>query len=136
MRTLIIFLAIVILLVGLPLLHGFLVFYSQEKLATIPAVKSFFYLFTIPAWVLVAVVFVVETYRRSFIPSRYRIGNTLMLGLSGLIAPTAGLALSPVAGDIGLPAFAGVAVLGFLVGLSGALSFNFITGWAIEKGDA
>jgi hypothetical protein len=134
MKTLIILLSIVMLLVGLPLLHGFFVLASFEELANVPSAKSFFYLFTIPAWTLVIIVFVVETYRRSFIRSRYRIGNTLMLGLSGLIAPTVGLALSPVAGDIGLPAFAGIAVIGFFVGLLGALLFNFVVGW-IKKMD-
>ena len=135
MKALIILLSVVMLLVGLPLLHGFLVLASIKELATVSSAMSFFHLFTIPAWALVIIVFVIETYRRSFIRSRYRIGNTLMLGLSGLIAPTAGFALSPVAGDIGLPAFAGIAVLGFFVGLLGALLFNFVVGWIKKMGD-
>ena len=65
--VLIILFAIILLLVGLPLVHGFLVFASLDNLAAIPTVKSFFYLFTTPVWAVVIMVFVFETYRRSFI---------------------------------------------------------------------
>ena len=135
MKTLVILLSIIMLLVGLPLLHGFLVILSIEKLTTIPTAMSFFYLFTVPAWTVVILVFVVETYRRSFVPSNSWVSNTMLLGLFGMIAPGVGFALSPVAADIDLIIFAGVAVLGFFVGLLGAVLFNFTTGW-IKKMDA
>lgn len=129
MKVLVTLLSIVMLLVGLPLLHGLLVVLFIEQLALLPTTLSFFYLFTIPAWAVAIMVFVVETYRRSFIPSSLRISSTLMLGLLGMIAPAAGLALSPVVADIGLAAFIGIAVLGFLVGLLGAVLFNLATSW-------
>ena len=135
MKVMIYLLSVVVLLTGLPLLQAFLVFQNIEEFARVSSATSFFYLFTIPAWTLVIIIFVIETYRRSFIPSKFRMGNTLMLGLSGLIAPTAGFALSPVAGDIDLVAFAVIAVLGFLVGLLGALLFNFVVGRIKKMGD-
>ena len=135
MRVLIILFAIILLLVGMPLLHGFLVFASLNNLAAIPTVKSFFYLFTTPVWAVVIMVFVVETYRRSFIPSQPLINGTLMLGLLGLVAPGAGLALSPVIGKIGLSGFAGIAVLGMLVGVMGAVFFNLIVSWTNKNQD-
>ena len=134
MKVLVILLSIIMLLVGLPWLHGFLALLSIEKLVTIPTAMSFFYLFTIPAWALAIMVFVIETYRRSFIRSPSRINNTMLLGLLGMIAPGAGLALSPVATDIGLVAFAGIAALGLFVGLLGAVLFNFIAGWVKQMG--
>jgi hypothetical protein len=112
------------LLTGLPLLHGFLVFSSIGEFLQVPSVQSLFYLFTIPAWAVVIMVFVVETYRRGFIPSKNRLSNTLLLGLMGMIAPTIGLALSPVGTDISLPAYAGVSALGLFAGLLGAVLFN------------
>ena len=129
MKVSITLLSVFSLLVGLPWLHGFLALLFVEKLASLPTAMSFFYLFTIPAWAVAIMVFVVETYRRSFMPSQPRISNTLMLGLLGLVAPVAGLALSPVVADIGLAAFAGIAVLGFFVGLLGAVLFNLATSW-------
>ena len=134
MKVFIFLLTIIFLLVGLPFLHGFLVFLSMEKLAEIPTLISFYYLFTTPVWAVAIMVFVVETYRRSFIPSKSKVSNTLMLGLLGLLAPGAGLALSPVAAEIGLVAFAGIALIGMLVGLLGAVIFNFITGWINKFG--
>lgn len=132
MKVLTVLLSIVFLLLGLPLLHAFLAFLSIEKLALHPTAMSFFYLFTIPAWAVAIMVFVVETYRRGFIKSTSRISNTLMLGLFGMIAPVAGLALSPVAADLGLVVFAGIAVIGLFVGLLGAMLFNYMAG-RIEK---
>lgn len=129
MKVLLTLLSIFMLLVGLPMLHGFVVFLSIENLSRIPTAMSFFYLFTIPAWAVAIMVFVVETYRRSFILSQSRISSTLMLGLLGMIGPGAGLALSPVASEIGLLAFVGTAVLGLFVGLLGAVLFNLTTGW-------
>lgn len=132
MKVLAILILIVILLVGLPLLHGLLVFESLEEMVAHPTAMSFFYLFTIPAWAVAIMVFVVETCRRGFIRSRSRISNTLMLGLFGMVLPAAGLALSPVSADIGLQAFASIAMMGLVVGLSGAVLFNFVTS-LIEK---
>jgi hypothetical protein len=132
MKILIILLSIVFLLVGLPLLHGFLAFQSIDMLSVHPTTMSFFYLFTFPAWTLAIMVFVVEIYRRGFILKKSRINNTLMLGLLGMIIPTAGLALSPVGNDISLLVFVGIAVIGLFVGLLGAVLFQFTTGW-IEK---
>ena len=125
MKVLSILFSIVLLLAGLPILHGFFVSLSIDELVAHPTAMSFFYLFTIPAWAVAIMVFVVETYRRGFIRSRTWISNTLMLGLSGMIAPVAGLALSPVGADIGLLAFVGIAVIGLFVGLLGAVLFNF-----------
>ncbi|MHC4221932.1 MAG: hypothetical protein ACYST9_05880 [Planctomycetota bacterium] len=136
MKTFLTLLSVLMLLVGLPLLHGFLVILSIEKLASNSTAMSFFYLFTIPAWTLVIMVFVIETYRRSFIRSRSRISGTLMLGLFGMIAPAVGLALSPVAADIGLVTFAGVAALGLFVGLFGAVLFKCSTGWIKKMGNS
>jgi len=127
MKILTILILIVILLVGLPLLHGLLVFQSIEILVVHPTAMSFFYLFTIPAWAVAIMVFVVETYRRGFIRSRSKISNTIMLGLFGMVAPAAGFALSPVSADIGLLTFAGIAVIGLFVGLLGAVLYNFTT---------
>ena len=124
MKVLTILLSIFVLLAGLPLLHGFLVVLLIDELTRLPTTMSFFYLFTIPAWAVAIMVFVVETYRRSFIPSNSKISSTLMLGLLGMIAPVAGLAISPVASDIGLVTFIGIAALGFLAGLFGAVMFN------------
>ena len=126
MKIILTLLSIILLLAGLPLLQGLLIFWGIEEFLLVPSAMSFFYLFAIPAWTLSILVFVVETYRRSFIPSEYRISNTMMLGLMGMIAPTTGLALSPVGADIGLPAYAGVAALGLIVGLLGAVLFNFM----------
>ena len=124
------------LLTGLPLLHGFLVFSSIGEFLQVHSVQSLFYLFTIPAWAVVIMVFVVETYRRGFIPSKNRLSNTLLLGLMGMIAPTIGLALSPVGTDIGLTAYAGIGMIGLLVGLLGALFFNFAMRWINKTGSA
>ena len=124
MKAILIFLSITMLLTGLPLLHGFLVFSSIGEFLQVPSAQSLFYLFTIPAWAVVIMVFVVETYRRGFIPSKNRLSNTLLLGLMGMIAPTIGLALSPVGTDISLPAYAGVSALGLFAGLLGAVLFN------------
>lgn len=125
MKVMLILLSIILLLTGLPLLQGLLVSWSIEEILQVPSALSFFYLFTIPAWAVAIMVFVVETYRRSFIPSEYRISNSQMLGLMGMIASATGLALSPVGADISLPAYAGVAALGLFVGLLGAVLFNF-----------
>lgn len=125
MKAILTLLTIILLLTGLPLLHGLLVSWSIEEILQVPSALSFFYLFTIPAWAVAIMVFVVETYRRSFIPSRNRISNILMLSLMGMIAPTIGLALSPVGADISLSAYAGVSALGLFVGLLGAVLFNF-----------
>lgn len=127
MKAMLIFLSITMLLTGLPLLHGFLVLSSIEEFLQVPSARSFFYLFTFPAWAVAIMVFVVETYRSSFIPSKKRIGSRLMLALMGMIMPTIGLALSPVGTDISLSAYAGVSTLGLLVGLLGAVLFNFTT---------
>ena len=125
MRTILIFLTFILMLTGLPLLHGRLVLWSIDAFSQVTSALSFFHLFTIPVWAVAIMVFVVETYRRSFIPSESRISNILMLGLMGMIAPTTGLALSPVGAEISLVAYAGVAALGLLVGLLGAVLFNF-----------
>ena len=129
MKVFIALLSILSLLAGLPWLHGFLAGLFIDTLTSLPTAMSFFYLFTIPAWAVAIMVFVVETYRRSFIPSTSRINSTLMLGLLGMVAPDAGLALSPVVADIGPVAFAGIAALGFFVGLLGAVMFNLATSW-------
>ena len=129
MKAILILLTIILLLTGLPLLHGLLVSWSIEELLQVPSALSFFYLFTIPAWAVAIMVFVVETYRRSFIQSNLKISNTMMLGLLGMIAPTVGFGLSPVAIDIELVTFAGIAGLGLVVGLLGAALFNFATSW-------
>ena len=129
MKVLATLLSILLLLVGLPLLHGFLAFLSIEDLSAIPNAMSFYYLFAIPAWVMAIIIFVMETYRRSFIRSQSGISNTLLLGLAGMLAPGAGMAISPVAAEIGLVSFAGIAVLGLFVGLLGAVLFNFTTNW-------
>ena len=126
MKVLTVLLSIIVLLVGLPLLHGIVTFLSIDRLAQHPTAMSFFYLFTIPAWAVAIMVFVVETYRRGFIRSTARISNTLMLGLFGMVAPVAGLALSPVAADIGLVVFAAISIIGLFVGLLGAVLFNFM----------
>ncbi len=127
MKVLVVLLSVVALLVSLPLLHAWVAFLSIDGLSQDPTIKSFFYLFTIPAWALAIMVFAVETYRRGFIPSTSRVSNTLMLGLLGMFAPAIGLALSPVAGNLGLMAFVMIALCGFFVGLLGAVLFNSTT---------
>ena len=134
MKNLAIVFSIISLLICLPLLHGVLTYRSIDILEIHPAAMSFFYLFTFPAWAVAIMIFVVETYRRGFIRSRSRISNTLMLGLFGMIAPVAGLALSPVGDDIGIVAFAGIAVIGLFVGLLGAALFNFTITRITSKG--
>jgi hypothetical protein len=129
MKVFIALLSIFSLLAGLPWLHGFLAGLLIDTLTSLPTAMSFFYLFTIPAWAVAIMVFAVETYRRSFIPSNSRINSTLMLGLLGMVAPTAGLALSPVVADLDPLAFAGVAGIGFMVGVFGAVLFNLASSW-------
>ena len=126
-------LSIVVLLAGLPMLHAFLAFLSIAELTTVPTAGAFFYLFTIPAWAVCIMVFVLETFRRDFLPAGLRISNTQMLGLMGMIAPAAALAISPVGREIGLLAFAGISALGLLVGVCGGIFFNLATGWLSNK---
>jgi len=127
MKVIIILMSIIFLLVGLPWLHGFIVFQSITDLALESELQSFYYLFTIPAWAVSIMVFVVETYRRYFIFSEFnRISNVLVLGLFGLMAPVTGLALSPVGAEIELIAYAVIAMIGLVVGLLGAVLFNSI----------
>jgi len=133
MKVLIVLLSIFFLLAGLPILHGYLVFLSIDKQLLPPAAASFFYLFTIPSWAVAIMVFVVETYRRSFIQMRTWFSNTLILGIAGMIAPCIGLALSPVATDIKMQAYTGIATTGLVLGLLGAVIFNFIVSLTKNK---
>ncbi len=129
MKVLIILFTIVLLLVGLPLMHGFLTFLCIDKLIAKSVAVPLFYLFIIPTWALAVIVFVVETYRQSFIRSPQQINNILLLGLFGLFAPTAGLVLSPISTELSPIVLAIVAVLGLFVGLLGAVSFQLIVHW-------
>ena len=115
-----------LLFVGLPLLHGSLVFLAFENAVSDPHWLSIFYLFTVPAWVLANAVYAVETYRRSIVGRGFKTGNIPLLGLLGLVMPTVGLALSPLAGELGLVIWAGVAFAGLVSGLAGALLFGLV----------
>lgn len=126
MKILIVVVSLGLLLVGLPLLQGRLVSLAFDEALSDPHSLSIFYLFIVPAWVLATAVYVVETYRRRIFGRNYKTGNIPLLGLLGLVLPTVGLALSPLAVELGLAVWAGVAVSGLVSGLLGALLFGLV----------
>jgi hypothetical protein len=124
MKTPLIAFSLGLLFVGLPLLHGRLVLLAFDGAFSDPHWLAIFYLFTVPAWVLATAVHVVETYRRRIIGRGFKTGNIPLLGLLGLVMPTVGLALSPLAGELDLAVWAGIAFFGLVSGLAGALLFG------------